>query len=85
MTRKIQRIEISLEVPLEITLVHSQDCNEEPPSPLVECPVCGACGVKERIATDHDCVGFLQRQGLLTIRAIPPQLNYDHDPGVKDE
>jgi len=31
-----------------------EQCRNLPPTPLVECPVCGATGLPERIAV-HDC------------------------------
>ena len=31
-----------------------RQCRDLPPTPLVECPVCGATGLPERIAV-HDC------------------------------
>jgi len=35
-------------------------CRELPPTPLVECPVCGRVGLPERIQA-HDCSGSPRR------------------------
>jgi len=35
-------------------------CRELPPTPLVECPVCGRVGLPERIQV-HDCSGSTRR------------------------
>jgi hypothetical protein len=35
-------------------------CRELPPTPLVECPVCGRLGLPERIQA-HDCSGSPHR------------------------